>query len=401
MRKKRKKNKAYSGPVALKQVLNAINDAVIITDITGPKGRITKVNKAALKLSGYKEKELVGRLFTKLIVRKDKSKAIKGMRKCLRQGFLTSPSLIMIRTKKGETVPVLFNAAVLKDIEGEIAGQLITFRDTRTKKEAGQRTERQIEEPTDLERMKIEFLNITSHELKSPLTPIMAYLDLLLKGELGKLTESQKDGLEVIARNTKRLKHLIWDILDLAKIEAGEMKFNMQQIQLRDVIEGVVKDTEIFARERDIGIGADIGHLPLIEGDKERLTQVFTNLVNNAIKFTPKRGKITIRAEKKGYNFIVSVRDTGIGIAERNLGKIFDKFYQVDTSAKRKYPGTGLGLTICNGIIKAHGGEIEVESEPRKGSIFYVTLPYRKMGKPVEMFAEAFRAGGGAGALKK
>lgn len=251
--------------------------------------------------------------------------------------------------------------------------------------------DKQAEQLKDLEKMKIEFLNVTSHELKTPLTPIQAYLNLLLKGKLGNLTPAQKEGLEVISRNTKKLRLLIWDILDLTMLEAGKMKFNMEEIQLRDVIEDVIKDAESFAKEKSIILNQRIGYLPSIECDKERLTQVFTNLVNNAIKFTPKNGKISIESEKKGYRAIIAVKDTGIGIPKRDMNRIFDKFYQVDRGATRKYSGTGLGLTICKGIIKAHGGEISVESEPRKGSTFYVTLYSKRLGKPIEAFAEAFR----------
>lgn len=251
--------------------------------------------------------------------------------------------------------------------------------------------DKQVEQLKDLEKMKIEFLNVTSHELKTPLTPIEAYLNLLLKGKLGELTPAQKEGLEVISRNAKRLRLLIWDILDLTRLEAGKMKFNMEEIQLTDIIEDVIKDSESLAKEKNIIINQRLGYLHPIDGDKERLPQVFTNLINNAIKFTPKNGKITIEAERKGYRTIIAVKDTGIGIPKKDLNKIFDKFYQVDRSATRKYPGTGLGLTICKGIIKAHGGEIGVESEPRKGSTFYITLYSKRLGKPIEAFAEAFR----------
>ena len=251
--------------------------------------------------------------------------------------------------------------------------------------------DKQAEQLKDLEKMKIEFLNVTSHELKTPLTPIQAYLNLLLKGKLGKLNPAQKEGLEVISRNTKKLRFLIWDILDLTRLEAGKMKFNMEKMELEDVIEDVIKDAELFAKEKNIVINQRLGYLPSIDGDKERLTQVFTNLITNAIKFTPKNGKISIDAERRGYRTIISVRDTGIGIPKKDLNRIFDKFYQVDRGATRKYPGTGLGLTICEGIVKAHGGEIGVKSEPRKGSTFYTTLYSKRLGKPIEAFAEAFR----------
>lgn len=239
--------------------------------------------------------------------------------------------------------------------------------------------------------IQMEFLNIVSHELKTPLTPTMAYLNLLLKERLGKITKQQREALEIIEKNAKLLKRLIWDLLDLSRLEAGKMKFSMQQIDLTELVREVIKDMETFAKEKKIVIESQIRHLPITEGDKERLAQVITNLIDNAIKFTPRKGKVTVETRKKGYNLIISVSDTGIGIPGKKLDKIFTKFFQVDSRVARKYSGTGLGLTICKGIMSAHGGDITVESTQRKGSTFHIKLPYKSMGKPTELFMEAFR----------
>lgn len=239
--------------------------------------------------------------------------------------------------------------------------------------------------------IQMEFLNIVSHELKTPLTPTMAYLNLLLKERLGKLTKQQKEALEIIEKNAKLLKRLIWNFLDLSRLEAGSMKFSMQQIDLTELIKKVIKDMETFAKAKNIVIESKIRHLPITEGDRERLAQVITNLIDNAIKFTPKKGKIIVETRKKGYSLIISISDTGIGISKQKLDKIFTKFFQVDSSVARKYSGTGLGLTICKGIISAHGGDIIVESTLGKGSTFSIKLPYKSIGKPTEMFMEAFR----------
>ncbi len=243
----------------------------------------------------------------------------------------------------------------------------------------------------NLEKTKLEFLNIVSHELKTPLTPMIAYLDLLLKGKLGKLTKQQREALETVTKNTKQLRHLIWDILDLSKLEAGNMRFNMRQIDLTELIKEVVKNMETVAKEKSIIIEPKIRPLPITEADRERLTQVITNLISNAIKFTPRKGKIIIETKKRGYSLMISVSDTGIGIPKKQLDNIFTKFFQVDSKTSRKYQGTGLGLTICKGIINAHGGDITVESTPRKGSTFHIKLPYKSLGKPTELFMEAFK----------
>ncbi|MDP2907360.1 MAG: HAMP domain-containing sensor histidine kinase, partial [Nanoarchaeota archaeon] len=142
--------------------------------------------------------------------------------------------------------------------------------------------------------LQMDFLNIVSHELKTPLTPMTAYVDLLLKERLGSLTEQQRDALEIIGKNTKMLKRLIWDILDMSKLESGNMKFNIQQIDLTELVEEVIKDMGNFAKAKGIVIESKMRPFPLTEGDKERLGQVITNLLDNAIKFTPEIGMITV-----------------------------------------------------------------------------------------------------------
>lgn len=241
----------------------------------------------------------------------------------------------------------------------------------------------------DLDVLKADFLNVISHELKSPLTPITAYLDLFLKERLGPITAEQREALEIMIRNSSHLQMLIGDIVDLNKLEAGKIPFAIELVSLKDIIENVVKDYAHIAKQKGISFHINVT-LPSIEGDKKRLTQVFANLVNNALKFTSK-GEISITAKKRGYRAFIDVRDTGIGIPKYALDNVFDKFYQVDRGATRKYPGTGLGLAICRAIIKAHGGEIWVESVPNQSTTFHILLYYKRMGKPFEAYSEIFQ----------
>lgn len=241
------------------------------------------------------------------------------------------------------------------------------------------------------DKIQMDFLNIVSHELKTPLTPMIAYLSLLSKGKLGSLTEKQRGALEKITRNAKLLRRLIWDMLDLSRMETGKMKFHMQEIDLIEIIRDVMRDMETFAKEKNITVESNLRYLPRTEGDRERIAQVITNLLDNAIKFTQENGTVMIETVKKGYTLVVAVSDTGIGIPKHKLDKIFDKFSQVDNKVTRQYSGTGLGLTICKGIVKAHGGNITVESMLGEGSTFYVRLPYKSLGKPTEMFTEVIK----------
>lgn len=247
----------------------------------------------------------------------------------------------------------------------------------------------QTEHLHELDVLKADFLNVISHELKSPLTPITAYLDLFLKERLGPITAEQREALEIMIRNSQHLQMLIGDIVDLNKLEAGKIPFVIEPISLHNIIENVVKDYAHIAKQKGISIRTNIA-LPPIEGDKKRLTQVFANLMNNALKFTSK-GEISITAKKHGYRAFIDVQDTGIGIPKYALDDVFDKFYQVDRGPARKYPGTGLGLAICRAIIKAHGGDIWVESILDKSTTFHILLYYKRMGKPVEEYSKMFQ----------
>ena len=228
----------------------------------------------------------------------------------------------------------------------------------------------------ELDKLKDEFLNMTSHELKNPLTPIISYLDMLTKGELGELSPKQKEALDTILRNTERLKRLIFDILDIAKLESKRMKFDMQKADLEKIIKNSINDMEPFTEEKKIKIMGKIGKLPLCTGDENRLLQVLTNLLNNAIKFSHERGKISVNAQKNGNKVLISVKDNGIGIGKKDLPNLFKKFYQAPTNIQRK-SGTGLGLAICKGIIEAHRGKVWVGSKLGKWAKFSFTLPIK------------------------
>lgn len=228
----------------------------------------------------------------------------------------------------------------------------------------------------ELDKLKDEFLNMTSHELKNPLTPILSYLDMLSKGSLGELSPKQKGAVDIVSRNTERLKRLIFDILDIAKLESKRMKFDMQKVDLEKIIKNLMNDMQPFAQEKNIKIIGNIGKLPKIIGDESRLLQVLTNLINNAIKFSHETGKVKISANRKKNNILVIIKDNGIGIAKKDMPNLFKKFYQADSGIIKK-SGTGLGLAICKGIIEAHRGKIWVDSKLGKGTQVSFTMPVK------------------------
>ncbi|MCX9025768.1 MAG: ATP-binding protein [Candidatus Methanoperedens sp.] len=222
----------------------------------------------------------------------------------------------------------------------------------------------------ELFRMKNNFLSNISHELRTPLTSVIGYTELMLEGNL---TDEQRHKAEIILRNSKRLSKLISALLDTPLIESGTLALKIQLVSLFDLAVQVIEDMKSVASIKNIPIFNDIPEFIIINGDKERLLEVFSNILDNAIKFTIK-GEIRISAEEEAENIHVKVIDTGIGIPQENLLRIFDKFYLVESSNTRKYEGAGLGLWISKNIVEAHGGRIWAESKNR-GSTFHILLP--------------------------
>jgi len=224
---------------------------------------------------------------------------------------------------------------------------------------------------------KSQFLANMSHELRTPLNAILGYTELILDSIYGEIPEKARAVLERLEANGRHLLGLINDVLDLSKIEAGQLTLSLDDYSLSDVVHGVVSAVEPLAAEKRLAFKAEVAaDLPTGRGDGRRLSQVLLNLVGNAIKFTDK-GEVAIKAAATNGAFTVAVCDTGPGIAPADQAMIFEEFQQADSSITRKKGGTGLGLSIAKRIIEMHGGRIWVESEPGKGSTFYFTLPVR------------------------
>jgi len=233
--------------------------------------------------------------------------------------------------------------------------------------------ERAYEELKVLDRMKDEFLAMTAHELKTPLTPMLSLVRQMSDRDLGKLNEEQEKALGIISRGVERLGGSIEKILEISKLEFGRMELNKEKIQLAPLIQDVVEQMKPLARLKKITLTQRTTKLPSVEADGRRVATVLTNLIENAIKFTPDVGKVTVEAKQRGNQILVQVGDRGIGIAKKDFPKLFTKFFQVDHTK----PGAGLGLSICKRLVEAHGGKIWCESKLGKGSTFSFTLPVK------------------------
>jgi signal transduction histidine kinase len=222
---------------------------------------------------------------------------------------------------------------------------------------------------------KSQFLANMSHELRTPLNAILGYTELILDSIYGEMPEKARSVLDRVQRNGRHLLGLINDVLDLSKIEAGQLTLSLSDYSLKSVIQTVFSAIEPLASEKQIALKVDVApEMPQGHGDERRLTQVLLNLVGNAIKFTD-IGEVSIKGSSENGSFNVAVRDTGPGISPADQAKLFQEFQQADNSITRKKGGTGLGLAISRRIIEMHGGRIWVESSPGHGSTFAFTLP--------------------------
>src|SRR5438094_1535149 len=214
-----------------------------------------------------------------------------------------------------------------------------------------------------------------SHELRTPLTAILGYIELILDSVYGEMPEKARSVLDRVQRNGQHLLDLINDVLDLSKIEAGQLTLSLSDYSLKTVVETVYTAVEPLAKEKKLAFSVQVPpDLPPGHGDERRLTQVLLNLVGNAIKFAD-NGEVAIKASNVNGSFQVTVRDTGPGISAADQAKLFQEFQQADNSVTRKKGGTGLGLAISKRIIEMHGGKIWIESVPGHGSTFAFSLP--------------------------
>jgi signal transduction histidine kinase len=226
-------------------------------------------------------------------------------------------------------------------------------------------------------RHKSQFLASMSHELRTPLNAVLGFAELILDGVYGDVPPRMRDVLDRIQVNGRHLLSLINDVLDLSKIEAGQLTLAVTDYSMEHIIHNVHGSVEALAREKKIGLRVDVApDLPKAQGDERKLTQVLLNLVGNAIKFTDK-GAVEIGAFSTDGTITVSVSDSGPGISESDQPRIFEEFQQAQTGSARHKGGTGLGLTISKRIIELHGGRIWVESCLGQGSTFFFTLPPR------------------------
>jgi signal transduction histidine kinase len=266
-------------------------------------------------------------------------------------GLLPEPTVDLLQTLAVQSVIAIHNAGLFHEIEEK---------------------SRQLELES---KHKTQFLANMSHELRTPLNAILGYTELILDNLYGETPEKMRSVLARVQVNGRHLLGLINDVLDLSKIEAGQLTLSVAEYSLKDVVHGVFTAVEALAAEKSLAFNVEVPpDLLRGRGDERRITQVLLNLTGNAIKFTD-AGSVTIKASAENGAFMVAVQDTGSGVSQVDQAKIFGEFQQVDSSSTRAKGGSGLGLSIAKRIVELHGGRIWVESSPGEGSTFSFTLP--------------------------
>ena len=345
--------------LTFKKAIEASTDAIFMTDLSG---KITFVNPGFTSLYGYAPEDVVGKTTPRILKSgMMKQEEYEHFWKTLIDKQPQKGQLIN-KTKDGKMLDIESSANAVVDEKGNIIAFLSIQRD--------------ISESKKLDRMKDEFVSMVSHELRTPLTVIEGILSNFLDGIVGEFSDKQKHYLITMNDDVGRLSRIINDILNLSKLEAGALEIHRSETDIEALAKKCADDLAGLAAAKKITVSVQSERkLPPLNIDPDRIAEVFINLINNAIKFTPEGGKITVRISGTKDEGEVSVTDTGIGLAEDQIPRLFSKFFQVSRTQPKGQKGTGLGLAICRELIGLHGGKIWAKSELGKGSTFTFTLP--------------------------
>ncbi len=324
--------------------------------VVNNKGEVLLMNPAAEKLLNTKKEEKIGHSLTE----DAREEQLISLAKTT---SLDGETDIEIDSNEDTKKILRSSSAVIEDENGQTVGMVTVLNDITKQKE--------------LDNMKSQFLSNVTHELRNPIGAIKQSIAVILEGTAGELTEPQHKFLSNAKRNLDRLSALVDDILDLSKLEAKKMDITLKMTAISKIVDEVCETLDTWTKNKEIRIVKDVEKdLQEINVDPDRIIQVLMNIISNAIKFTPQDGTITIGAklsEEKG-KMAVSISDTGIGIAQDDLPKIFGKFQQAKNRSAGDKSGTGLGLTIAQELVELHGGKISVDSEEGKGTTFTFTL---------------------------
>jgi len=332
-------------------------------------GRISLANQEFALLSDYSREEIMGKKWGDFIADEDRERVLNYCAE-RREGGAPAGCLFRLVSRTGEIKQVNAWIEPIPGVNRCIASLLDITELKRKEKELRETCERL----TELDKMKRDFLNVAYHEMRSPLAPIVGYASLL---ESCELPDKGRRYLSNIEQSARELDMMINRMLQLATIDGKKIDLVVEEVHLSEVVQEVVKSVEPAANKKNQIIAVDVPKIE-IQADKEKIAAIFSNLISNAIKYTEEGGKIDVSAEDTGEDIRVCITDTGIGISEEHLPKIFERFYMVDTSLTRKPGSLGLGLSIVKEYVNLHGGKVWATSESGKGSKFFFIMPKRQ-----------------------
>ena len=336
--------------------------------------RFIRINLAGEDLLGFSRDELIGKNDFDFFPADQAEQFIAADRETLRSRHLVDIPEETIQTKAGPRF-LHTKKITLLDTRGQPSFLLGISEDITETKKVHEALLQAQEEAETANRAKSLFLANMSHELRTPLNAILGFSELLSDDTTGRFdADTRRRFMDQIHSSGQHLLGLINDILDLSKVEAGQMDLHKERIHVREILETVVATIEPLARTKGISVESEADDIVFV-ADAAKLRQMLLNLLSNAIKFTPTGGRVSIRAKAAGAWIDISVTDTGIGIAKADLGRLFSEFQQLDAGPGREQEGTGLGLALTKRFAELHGGQVSVQSEPGKGSTFVLRLP--------------------------
>jgi PAS domain S-box-containing protein len=356
----------------LAAIVDSSDDAIISKTL---EGIITSWNQSARKMFGYTEKEAIGKHIS-LIIPPERLDEETVIIESIRAGKKIDHFETVRVAKDGTRRQISLTVSPVKDRKGKIIGASKIARDISSKIEAEKQRELYTQRLQELNLHRDDFIVMTSHELKTPLTIILANLQLL---QQLMATDTRVSFVNTTMKQVLKLSDLVSNLLDVSKIQSGRLELNASLFNLGVLIKEIINNLQRTAEDHRL-VFNDKAHQLLVNADRKRIEQVIINFISNSIKYMPSPGDIIIEAHKKDGNVIVSVRDTGIGIPEKDLNNIFMRFYRVSGSAS-SFSGSGIGLFVSSEIIKAHHGRIWAESKIKKGSVFYFSIPAWKANK--------------------
>ena len=339
-------------------VVNGLAEGLILVD---SKDLILHINPAAeyiLEIEEPNSEEVLA----KVIENDQLAKIFKEDKELISENQVATSEVTLNHKKDGQMVLRVISTAFLDEV-GEVLGTVYSFQNITRDKE--------------IDQMKSDFISLVSHELRTPLTSIIGFVSFILDGKTGTINEKQRDSLVRVHRQSKRLAALINDLLDISRIEAGRIEIKREPTSILEITKQRFDEIKPQADEKELKFSLIVpDSLPLIFGDEERIGQILTNLMGNAIKFTPEKGRVAVKLKSDGKIIHVEVIDDGFGVPIENRQKVFEKFYQHGDIHTRQQGGTGLGLSIAKSIVEVHGGRIWVDDgEGGRGSNFQFVLP--------------------------